>query len=431
MSGFEAWIGHCDLRQIEGDSEYHCQAAVWADSVETFRARVSTHVEKQGYKAFWVEECHPVSQYLQRHGTPHEIGPLARSVHQGHHVELSRLVAVGERGEPEPEKSWLMIEKIKDVEPLDGQRGVWPEKNIPDSLVEPLFGHVEPTAEEIAHYGSADAVPLMRTYIVLDGAKMQWGNSEIEACKMPCRCLFKGDAVEELKDVAPYLVELDPENRFTRCLFKYVPEMPDEMTSVHLWHKEPGIYIRTRAEFDAVWKHLRKFPRVQDDKGQWYFFRFWEPRVLRDYLYDLRHETGKIVNWFGRRAAALTLIAISGGVLHSYALAESIPNEERSEPIRLEQAVHARLHARRVMQEFAEEQDIPFDWATYQGYEYLWQDYELEDLKVIVLLHGHFAVTEKYPLDGMYPPEREHDSTRRSLLGRLIFFKAQGVPYGV
>ena len=102
MSGFEAWIGNCHLRQIEGEEEYQCQAAVWADSYDSFRARLAQHIQSSGLKILWLEECHPVSQYLQRHGNPHKIGALARAVHPYHLVELGPLSLKGGAEENAP-----------------------------------------------------------------------------------------------------------------------------------------------------------------------------------------------------------------------------------------------------------------------------------------------------------------------------------------
>ena len=53
---------------------------------------------------------------------------------------------------------------------------------------------------------------------------------------------------------------------------------------MHLCHKEPGIFIRSRADMDTLWGHLRKYTRVSDDAGKWYFFRFWEGRNLSGVL---------------------------------------------------------------------------------------------------------------------------------------------------
>ena len=303
MTGFEVWIGQAhlsglgegaqaaegapadptraaglDTPRAEPHAEHSCQAAVWADSAETFRARLAAHVQGQGQRLIWVEEAHPLPHYLQRHGNPHQIAPLTRKVHAGHPVELGALTplqSVEKDAQTEDVKgeNHLTLTEIEGVEPLDAQLGAWPLKTVPDALQEPLFGQAE-----IKHYGTPAAVPPMKTYAILDAAKLQWGLSEIEDCDMPFRCLFKGKAAEELKDVAPYLIELDPKADFTRRLFTHNPDMPDAMTTAHLWHKEPGIYIRSRAGFDNMRKHFRKFTRVQDENGKWYYWRFWEPR---------------------------------------------------------------------------------------------------------------------------------------------------------
>lgn len=277
------WLGYCHLTPKEGEApeEYDAVAAVFCESVEGFRARLQRFADRRGYRLLWTEEVHPAGVWVARHPKEHGAAALARAVHQGNVVELGPLRATGPQSADgaERDQTYLIVEEVEGIEPLDAQRGVWPAKNVPDILVEPLFGRVEPTEAEIVHYGCADAVPPMKTYAILDAGKFQSGLSEIEECEMPFRCLFKGDAAEELKDVAPYLIELDPESRFTRRLFTWIPEIPDAMTTVHLWHKEPGIYIRSRSDFATLWKHFRKFTRVQNETGAWYYFQFWEPKA--------------------------------------------------------------------------------------------------------------------------------------------------------
>ena len=100
------------------------------------------------------------------------------------------------------QQSYLTLDEFL-VEPLDRQSDVWPMKNVPDKLYETLFGQLAPTEAEIVHYGSVEHVPPMKTYAILDASKFQSGLSEFEDCGLPFRCLFKGDAAEEQKDVAP------------------------------------------------------------------------------------------------------------------------------------------------------------------------------------------------------------------------------------
>lgn len=193
---------------------------------------------------------------------------------------------------------------IPDVAPLDAQKGVLPAKSVPDALIPALFGQPEPTEAELAEYGSADAVPKMRTYVIVDTAKLAQGQGIIEGCDLPWRCLQKGQLAEDLADVLPYLVELDADARFTRILLTHLPGVHEEMATLHLCHKEPGVFIRTRAEFDDVWSHLRKFSRVNDEAGKWYYFRFWEGRNLEGLLGSMSED--QLASFF---RMALTLVA--------------------------------------------------------------------------------------------------------------------------
>src|SRR5690606_32829122 len=87
-----------------------------------------------------------------------------------------------------------------------------------------------------------------------------------------------------LKNHAPYLVELEDGNDFTRSLFTGVKGV------LGLWDKELGIFIRSRAGFDEVRKHFRKFTKVQDEHGKWLYWRFWEGRKLPTVLKALKQE---------------------------------------------------------------------------------------------------------------------------------------------
>lgn len=168
----------------------------------------------------------------------------------------------------------LFFETIQGVEPLGDQLGVLPPKTVPDALHEPFFGQPKPSEVEVAQYGSTEAVPPMRTYAILDAAKV-FGLPEIlESSGLECRCLFKGDAYDDLKDVAPWIVRLEDGNPFVRHQFTAGKE------PWLMWGKEAGVYVRSRASFDDMWRHFRKFTRVQDQNGKWYYFRFWEPSML-------------------------------------------------------------------------------------------------------------------------------------------------------
>ncbi|EPX80265.1 DUF4123 domain-containing protein [Litoreibacter arenae] len=175
-----------------------------------------------------------------------------------------------------PSASDLDLQAIHGVEPLDAQLGVAEPLTVPAMLQDALFGQPEPTEADLARATGGDTgkVPPLHTYAVLDAAKVTNLPEMLDASGLEHRCLFKGDAYDELKDVAPWIARLEEGNRFTRNLFTR-SDVP-----WHMWDSEPGIYVRSCGTFDAMWKHFRKFTKVQDEQGKWFYFRFWEPNAF-------------------------------------------------------------------------------------------------------------------------------------------------------
>ena len=223
--------------------------------------------------------------------------------------------------------AYLQIEDLGPVEPLGSQFGVWPQKTVPDDLLEPLFGEVEPDAFERQLFQSQDVLPPLATYLLLDAAKLQWGEAEIEDCGSAYRCLFRGKAGERLKDSAPYLIRLDQDSDFTKRLLTYDPDLPEEMTSAHLWHKSPGVIVRSRAGFDDLYRHFRKFTQVMDNDGKWYFVKFYDPAALPKLLEALG--PNKARHFFGDLCARfICAVALDRGDKRLLSIREAEKNRD-------------------------------------------------------------------------------------------------------
>jgi len=217
---------------------------------------------------------------------------LAAKVSAKHPVEIGTLGggASGADGQSDDTEGYLHIEEIEGVGPLDSQFGVHPPKTVPDALYEPLFGQPDPTPAEVAQYGGAGKVPPLHTYAILDAAKVVNFVEMLEASGLEYRCLFKGKAAEEMRDVAPYVVRLEEDVDFTRNLFSHDPE---QEVPWFMWDREPGIYVRSRGSLEEMWRHFRKFTKVQDEDGKWFYFRFWEPIVFDDLINCLGEGNGR------------------------------------------------------------------------------------------------------------------------------------------
>ncbi len=185
------------------------------------------------------------------------------------------------RAKPQEAAPALTVETIEGVEPLDAQFGGADPLTVPVALQDVMFGQPAYTEAEIAaHGGDPDRVPPLHTYAILDAAKVTNLPEMLETSGLPYRCLFKGNAFDELKDTAPWIVQLEEGNAFTRNLFT------SSDAPWHLWEREPGIYVRSRGTMDDMWRHFRKFTKVQDEHGHWFYLAFWRGSVLSAFSYE-------------------------------------------------------------------------------------------------------------------------------------------------
>lgn len=98
--------------------------------------------------------------------------------------------------------------------------------------------------------------------------------------------LFSEDAPEEMDRVAPYVVAID--SAAGQAGGSGGTGASDGAGYLDLWAKNlgtsAGILFASPAGMDKLVVQLSNCFRVTNDDGQRYFFRFYDPRVLRTYL---------------------------------------------------------------------------------------------------------------------------------------------------
>lgn len=82
--------------------------------------------------------------------------------------------------------------------------------------------------------------------------------------------LYKGRSEEELWAIAPYLFVVD--------------EMTFDWITAELWATPWGFLVRANASLDTLRDHFRRFLTVKTPTGEQWYFRFYDPRVLKRYL---------------------------------------------------------------------------------------------------------------------------------------------------
>ena len=124
-------------------------------------------------------------------------------------------------------------------------------------------------------------------YAILDGAGVPTLRDKFfDAPEVQYACLFAGDLEPDMAEVAPYLVQLEPDSDFADWVMSG-------------WGEYWGIYVVVPAELDlaTVRRHLRKLNMVYGPDNQPLFFRWYDPRVMRTVLPTC--DAGQLQEMFG------------------------------------------------------------------------------------------------------------------------------------
>jgi hypothetical protein len=121
---------------------------------------------------------------------------------------------------------------------------------------------------------------------------------------LEARMLFEGPATthEEIGEVAPYVCAVNSDRYFL-----------EEWVEI-LGHNV-GILITSDVSSKVMYKHLRKIFISQDETNQEYFFRFYDPRVIRGFLPSCRPDE---INQFFGPIRSIIVEDIEPGMLMAY-----------------------------------------------------------------------------------------------------------------
>lgn len=111
-----------------------------------------------------------------------------------------------------------------------------------------------------------------RVYAVLDGCMVANLPERLANSGCEHRCMFSGALDPLLLEAAPWLVALAPDAGFTTTVLR------------EGWNDHWGILIATETsvELETLRHHLRRFLRVAGPDRQPFYFRFYDPRALRE-----------------------------------------------------------------------------------------------------------------------------------------------------
>ena len=349
------WISTAYLQQPPSSDQFVALLA-FADSRETFEQLVKTTFNTQ--KAHYYYQLAPLKAevFFQRHGQIW-LAYQANGLKEGE-VRVVELVGDKPKEQFATETHYLLCHQINNVKLLDRQFGRHPKVFAPDEIFKLLFPNTpippditqpgwsenwqEPTflmpvldektlEKDTALFG--EPLPELKCYFILDANKHKYLAPENFHCRI--ESLFQGEFADITKDIAPYLVEVIPypdDSSESELMGLFSDE--GAMTRFN-WHEELGIFIHSRYDFDTVLRHLRHFPVMKDENGKWFFFRFYDPKVLRNYLEVIATSPEKLNKFFGYEKRIIHAFASGIGDSFHYYQLKALPEDTRNTPILL------------------------------------------------------------------------------------------------
>jgi hypothetical protein len=109
-------------------------------------------------------------------------------------------------------------------------------------------------------------------FLVLDAARLKQNLDEAKVLNASCISLYTGEMEAQLENVFPFLFRFDDQPAFADWYFK------------NGWGQSWGVILYSEYDIQKTADHLKKNILVNTENGKDYFFRFYDPRVLRVFL---------------------------------------------------------------------------------------------------------------------------------------------------
>ena len=148
----------------------------------------------------------------------------------------------------------------------------------PDGIAPAMPALLTPDPEAEAREAALDRILFAEapegcaTYLLIDAAADPLIATTLEAFPEPARCLFDGQAFEELREVGPWLVQLQ---RHGRAWAWFLAEG---------WGRNWGVLLHSPLPLPKLKTRLKASLRVDNGEGGAYFFKYYRPKHLAAYL---------------------------------------------------------------------------------------------------------------------------------------------------
>ncbi|OOF59565.1 hypothetical protein BKL49_03480 [Rodentibacter myodis] len=135
-----------------------------------------------------------------------------------------------------------------------------------------------------------------KCYAVINAATARFFPDLFRNESVSYACLFQGEKAKTYANNAPYLVELPKGHDILPRLFCRNGE--NYVEGINYGERNIGIFFHSKATFDELLNHFRKWLILPDYTEHFYYFRFFDPIVLEEYLDRLQTYPTKLAAFF-------------------------------------------------------------------------------------------------------------------------------------
>ena len=273
----------CEVAKV-GDKfnqRYEIQVIALVDDLYKLDEKISAAITKDNYIFMYSEEPSSLDVHMEKTRVfDVECMRLCEQVSKADSIKYReiRLISTEEIA-PEPKLNLIITEHIVDEVEEQNHLPTYERKWICSNLKNHLFQKNDELTEDNKLYTYAIIDATLRTKVL---GYFDLAGDMKSRIDVPIANFFKGKAAIEFEKSAPYLLDLTlAENAFSDT--NKVPKFHIDFFADH-WGHSTNIFIRTKASTESVIQHFKKFTKIQDENNKWYFFRFWEPRKIIDFL---------------------------------------------------------------------------------------------------------------------------------------------------
>lgn len=348
------WFATAHIHSSEQLNQFVALAS-FVQTYEEFEQRAQAYFAKNNIQYRFQLAPIPANLFFQRHGQTWLLHQASALID-----DEIRIIPLSDKAlQPVIEENveYLNCHIINHIKPLDMQLDrfpalfapeaisalLWPDFPLPPNLLDfehqnnPIQLHFQaPKIDEmlkqrhIEQY-KKDTSPTLKVYFVLDANKMPFFRSLHLNAKV--KSLFQGKFGDDTEKVAPYLIEVIRDE--THIHTGEMMGLFSLKSALHNfnWEDNLGIFIHSYADFDTLYQHLRKFPMIQDERKKWLFFRFYDPKVLRNYLAIISKHPAKLHKFFGYENNIIYAFGSGFGDNFYYYTLKALPQDTLPAPI--------------------------------------------------------------------------------------------------